>query len=58
MTIRRYQRPHQILGHSQFPNIATDPPERPSKAVTLSSQDPSRMTSPLGAIEITWALTR
>jgi hypothetical protein len=58
ITISCDQRPHQILvGHSQFPNtkIAT---HRPSRPVTLSSQETSMMTSPPGKTESNQAQAR
>ena len=43
-----YKRQHQMLRESQFPLLAPpSDPERLSHAATLSSQNPSRMTSPL-----------
>ena len=58
MTISRDQRPHQIpVGHSQSPNtkIAT---HRPSRPVTLSSQETSMMASPPGKTESNQARAR
>ncbi len=58
MTISRNQRPHRIpVGHSQSPNtkIAT---HRPTRPVTLSSQETSMMTSPPGKTESNQARAR
>ena len=57
-TIRRYQRPHQVLvGHLLSPNTKTVT-QSASQSVTLSSQETSMITSHLEAIECNTASAR